>query len=78
MIVLHWGPSFLTSSQEAHKMVDFVLRHGNDLLAVESLRGFEVSQHIQQVNSWTNLVPRAPPSFPLLELEQVPGKEARH
>ena len=32
-------------------MVDFVLRHGNDLLAVESLRGFEVSQQIQQVNS---------------------------
>ena len=23
-------------------MVDFVLRHGNDLLAVECLRGFEV------------------------------------
>ena len=24
-------------------MVDFILRHGNDLLAVECLRGFEVS-----------------------------------
>lgn len=23
-------------------MVDFILRHGNDLLAVESLKGFEV------------------------------------
>lgn len=23
-------------------MVDFILRHGNDLLAVECLRGFEV------------------------------------
>ena len=29
--------------QEAHKMIDFVLRHGNDLLAVESLKGFEGS-----------------------------------
>ena len=24
-------------------MVDFILRHGNDLLAVECLRGYEVS-----------------------------------
>ena len=28
--------------QEAQKMVDFILRHGNDLLAVECLRGYEV------------------------------------
>jgi len=26
-------------------MVDFILRHGNDLLAVECLAGFHVSQH---------------------------------
>lgn len=26
-------------------MVDFILRHGNDLLAVECLRGLEVMQH---------------------------------
>ena len=60
-------------------MVDFVLRHGNDLLAVESLRGFEVSQKIQQVNSWSP-VPRAPPIFRLLlvELGQVPENEAEH
>ena len=25
-------------------MVDFVLRHGNDLLALESLKGFDVSR----------------------------------
>lgn len=30
--------------QEAHKMLEFVLRHGNDLLAVERLKGFEVKQ----------------------------------
>ena len=47
----HPSPPHPHPSQEAHKMVDFVLRHGNDLLAVESLRGFEVSQQIQQVNS---------------------------
>lgn len=29
--------------KEAHKMIDFVLRHGNDLLAVDSLKGFEGS-----------------------------------
>lgn len=29
--------------QEAQKMVDFILRHGNDLLAIECLRGYEVS-----------------------------------
>jgi hypothetical protein len=27
--------------KEAHKMVDFILRHGNDMLAMESLKGFE-------------------------------------
>ena len=33
-------------SQEAQKMVDFILRHGNDLLAIECLTGFHVSQHV--------------------------------
>ena len=28
--------------QEALKMVDFVLRHGNDLLSLECLKGYEV------------------------------------
>ena len=71
--VLYWEPSLLTPLQEAHKMVDFVLRHGNDLLAVECLRGFEVSQQIQQVDS-RSPVPRVLPSFHLLsvELGQVP------
>ncbi len=27
-------------------MVDFILRHGNDLLAVECLRGYEVVKQI--------------------------------
>jgi hypothetical protein len=27
--------------KEAHKMIDFILRHGNDMLAMESLKGFE-------------------------------------
>ena len=27
-------------------MVDFILRHGNDLLAVEVLKGFEVRLHL--------------------------------
>lgn len=42
--VKYYHSSFfsLLFSQEARKMVDFVLRHGNDLLAVESLKGFEV------------------------------------
>ena len=32
----------LSPLQEAQKMVDFILRHGNDLLAMECLRGFDV------------------------------------
>lgn len=27
-------------------MTDFILRHGNDLLAIECLKGFDVSCHI--------------------------------
>ena len=34
--------SFVFVLQEAQKMADFILRHGNDLLAVECLKGFEV------------------------------------
>ena len=34
------------SLQEAQKMVDFILRHGNDLLAVECLRGYEVRSYV--------------------------------
>ena len=33
--------------QEAHKMIDFILRHGNDMLAVESMKGFDGNLHDQ-------------------------------
>ena len=36
-------PGFPHYIQEALKMTDFVLRHGNDLLAIESLKGCEGS-----------------------------------
>ena len=46
-MIYSFPSSLLFSFQEAHKMVDFILRHGNDMLAVESLKSFEGSLHEQ-------------------------------